>query len=79
MPDWHCIGANSVRTEPPIVAVHRNFFCSDVVRVVSVRQFVHFTTELFRTTAVEHIHAKFLVANEPFVQYTRTFFSCISS
>ena len=44
MPYWHRIGTNCVRTEPLIVAVYINFFCSDVVRVVFVGQFVHFTT-----------------------------------
>ena len=67
MPDWHRIGTNCVRTEPPIVAVHTNFFCSDVVRVVFVRQFIHFTTQFFRATDVKHILAEFLVANEPVV------------
>ena len=33
MPNWHRIGTNCVRTEPPIVAVHTDFFGSDVVRV----------------------------------------------
>ena len=67
MPYWHRIGTNCVRTEPPIIAVHTNFFCSDVVRVVFVRQFVHFTTSFFRATVVNHILAEFLVADEPVV------------
>ena len=57
MPDWHRIRTNCVRTNPPIVSVHTNFFCSNVVRVVFVRHFVHF----------KHILAEFLVADEPVV------------
>ena len=67
MSDWHRIGTNCVRTEPPIVAVHTDFFWSDVVRVVFVRQFVHFTTWFFGTTGVKHILAEFLVADGPVV------------
>ena len=44
MPNWHRNRTNCVRTNPPIVSVHTNFFWSDVVRVVFVRQFVHLTT-----------------------------------
>ena len=67
MPDWHRIGTNCVRTGPPIVAVHTNFFWSDVVRVVFVGQFVHLTTYFFSATDVTHNLAEFLVADEPVV------------
>ena len=67
MPNWHRIGTNCVRTDPPIVSVHTNFFSSDVVRVVFVRQFVHLTTYFFSATDVKHILAEFLVSNEPVV------------
>ena len=67
MPDWHRIGTNCVRTDPPIVSVHTNFFWRDVVRVIFVRQFVHFTTYFFRATDDKHILAEFLVADEPVV------------
>ena len=39
---------------PPIVAVHTNFFFSNVVRVVFVRQFVHLTTYFFTATQFNH-------------------------
>ena len=65
MPNWHRIGTNCVRTNPPIVSVHTNFFWSDVVRVVFVRQFVHLTTYFFIATDVKHILAELLVADEP--------------
>ena len=68
MPNWHRIGTNCVRTNPPIVSVHTNFFWSDdVVRVVFVRQFVHLTTYFFSATDVKHILAELLVADEPVV------------
>ena len=67
MPDWRRVGAGCVRAGPPFVAVHTYFFCSDVVRVVFVRQFVHFTTQFFRVTDVKHILAEFLDADEPVV------------
>ena len=46
MPYKHRVGTNCVRTDPPIVAVHTNFFFSSVVCVILVRQFVHLTTFL---------------------------------
>ena len=64
---WHRIGTNCVRTNPPNVSVHTNFFGSDVVRVVFVRQFVHLTTYFFSATDVKHILAELLVAEEPVV------------
>ena len=67
MPNWHRIRTNCVRTNPPIVSVHTNFFWSDVVRVVFVRQFVHLTTYFFSATDVKHILAELLVADEPVV------------
>ena len=67
MPYGHRVGTHDVRTDPPIVAVHTNFFCSNVVRVVFVRQFVHLRTYFFNATDVKHILAEFLVADEPVV------------
>ena len=67
MPYWHRIGTNCVRTEPPIATVHVDFFCSDVVRVVLVRQFVHLTTYFFTATQFNHVLAELVVADEPIV------------
>ena len=39
-----------IRTDPPIVAVHTSFFCSSVVCVILVRQFVQFTNHFFSAT-----------------------------
>ena len=38
----------------PIVSVHTNFFWSDVVRVVFVRQFVHLANHFFSATHFDH-------------------------
>ena len=65
MPNWHRIRTNCVRTNPPIVSVHTNFFWSDVVRVVFVRQCVHLTTYFFSATDVKHVLAELLIADEP--------------
>ena len=67
MPYGHRVGTNKIRTDPPIVAVHTNFFWSDAVRVVFVRQFVHLTTYFFSATDVKHILAELLIADEPVV------------
>ena len=67
MPTWHRIGTNCIRTNPPLVSLHSDFFWSDVVRVVFVRQFVHLTTYFFSATDVKHILAEPLVADEPVV------------
>ena len=67
MPNWHRIGTNCVRTNPPIVSVYTKFFWSDVVRVVFVRQFVHLTTYFFSATDVKHVLAELLVSDEPVV------------
>ena len=67
MPNWHRIGTNRVGTNPPTVSVHTNFFWSDVVRVVFVRQFVHLTIFFFSATDVKHVLAELLVSDEPVV------------
>ena len=68
MPNWHRIGTNCVRTNPPIVSVRTNFFWRDVVRVVFVRQFVHLTTHFFSATGVKHVLAELLVSDEDRVE-----------
>ena len=65
MPNWHRIGTNKIRTDPPTVSIHTNFIWSDVVRVVFVRQFVHLTTYFFTATDVKHVLAELLVLDEP--------------
>ena len=61
MPNWHRIGTNCVRTNPPIVSVHTNFFWIQVVRMVFVRQFVHLATHFLSATGVKHVLAELLV------------------
>ena len=67
MPHGHRVGTNKIRTDPPIVAVHTNFFCSNVVCVILVRQFIHLTTYFFTATQVDHVFAESLVTDEPVV------------
>ena len=67
MPHGHRVGTNCVRTDPPIVSIDSNFIFSDAVRVVFVRQFVHFTTYFFFTANVKHVLAELLIADEPVV------------
>ena len=67
MPFGHRVGTHYVRTDPIIVSVHTNFFWSDVVRVVFVRQYVHLTTHFFSATDVKHVLAELLVSDEPVV------------
>ena len=67
MPYWHRVGTNKIRTDPPIVSIDSNFIWSDVVRVVFVRQFVHFTTYFFTATQVDHVLAESLITDEPVV------------
>ena len=69
MPYGHRVGTNKIRTETPIVAVHThtNFFCSDVVRVILVRQFVHLTTYFFSATQFNHALVESFITDEPVV------------
>ena len=67
MPYGHRIGTNCVRTDPPIVSMDSNFIFSDAVRVVFVRQFIHFTTYFFIAADVKHILAELLITDEPVV------------
>ena len=67
MPYGHRVGTHYVRTDPPIVAIHSNFIWSDVVRVILVRQVVHFTTYFFTATQFNHIFAELLITDEPVV------------
>ena len=63
----HRVGTNCVRTDPPIVAVHTNFFWSDVVRVVFVRQFVHLTNHFFSATQFNHGLSESCITDETIV------------
>ena len=67
MPNWHRIGTNKIRTDPPIVAVHTNFFFSSLVCVILVRQFVHLTNNFFTATQFNHVLAESLITDEPIV------------
>ena len=67
MPGGHRVGTNKIRTDPPIVAVHTNFFLSSVVCVILVRQFVHLTNHFFSATQFNHGLSESLITDEPVV------------
>ena len=54
MPHWHRIGTDKVRTDPPVAAVHINFFFCGNMGVVFVRKPVHLKDYFFRATHVDH-------------------------
>ena len=67
MPYGHRVGTNKITTDPPIVAVHTNFFCSTVVCVILVRQFVHLMTYFFSATQFNHALSESFITDEPVV------------
>ena len=67
MPYGHRVGTHYVRTTPPVGSVSSNFFWSQVVRMVFVRQFVHLATHFLSATRVKHVLAELLVSDEPVV------------
>ena len=67
MPYGHPFGTNKIRTDPPIVAVHSNFFCSNVVCVIFVRQFVHLTNNFFNATHFNHGLSESCITDETIV------------
>ena len=72
MPYVHRVGTH--HADPPVVSIHSNFIWSDVVRVVFVRQFVHFTTYFFTATQFNHILAALFITDEPVVNTQEIFF-----
>ena len=67
MPYGHRVGTNKIRTYPPIATVHTNFFCSSVVCVVLVRQFVHLANHFFSPTQFDHGLSESCITDEPIV------------
>ena len=67
MPYGHRVGTNKIRTDPPIVAVHTNFFCSSVVCVILVRQFVHLTNHILSATQFDYGLSESCITDEPIV------------
>ena len=73
MPYRHRVGTHYVRTDPPVVSIYSNFIWSDVVRVILVRQFVHFTKKFFTATQFNHVLAELLITDEPVVNTQEMF------
>ena len=67
MPYGHRVRTNKIRTDPPIVAVYIEFFCSSVVCVILVRQFVHLTNHFFSATQFNHGLSESCITDEPVV------------
>ena len=67
MPYEHRVGTNKIRTDPPIVAVHTNFFSSSVVCVILVRQFVFLTNHFFSATQFNRGLSESCITDEPIV------------
>ena len=67
MPYGHRVGTNKIRTDPPIVAVHVEFFFCSNVCVVLVRQLVHFANHFFSATQFDHGLSESCITNEPIV------------
>ena len=62
MPDWHCIGTNLVRTNPPITLIIVNFLWSQMVGVIFVRKIIRLATKIFGSTNFNHIFAEFFIS-----------------
>ena len=62
VPDWHGIGTNLVRTNPPITSVSVNFLWSQMVGMIFVRKIIHLATKIFCSTNFNHIPAEFVIA-----------------
>ena len=62
MPDWHCVGTNLVRTNPPITFVFVNFLWSQLVCMIFVRKIIHLATKIFGSTNLNHIPAEFVIS-----------------
>ena len=67
MPYGHRVGTNKIRIDPPIATVHINFFCSSVVCVILVRQFVHLTNHFFSATQFDHGLSESCITDETIV------------
>ena len=62
VPDWHGIGTNLVRTNPPITFVIVNFLWSQMVGMIFVRKIIHLATKIFGSTIFNHIPAEFVIS-----------------
>ena len=67
LPDWHCIGTNLVRTNPPITFIIINFLWSQMVGMIFVRKIIHLATEIFGSTNFNHIPAEFVISYKSIV------------
>ena len=67
VPDWHGIGTNLVRTNPPITFVIVNFLWSQMVGMMFVRKIIQLATKIFGSTNFNHIPAEFVISYKSIV------------
>ena len=67
VPDWHGIGTNLVRTNPPITFVIVNFLWSQMVGMIFVRKIIHLATKIFGSTNFNRIPAEFVISYKSIV------------
>ena len=63
----HRVGTNKIRTDPPIVAVHINFFFCGNMSVVFVCKSVHLKDDFFSATQFDHGLSESCITDEPIV------------
>ena len=62
MLDWHGIGTNLDRTNPPIAFVIVNFLWSQMVGMIFIRKINHLATKIFGSTNFNYIPAEFVIS-----------------
>ena len=62
LPDWHGIGTNFVRTNPPITFVIVNFLWSQMVGMIFVRKIIHLATKIFCSINLNHSTAELFIS-----------------
>ena len=67
VPDWHSIGTNLVRTNPPITFVIVNFLWSQMVGMIFGLKFIHLATKIFCSNNFNHIPAEFVISYKSIV------------
>ena len=73
VPDWHGIGTNLVRTNPPTTFVIVNFLWSQMVGMIFVRKIMHLATKIFGSTNFNHIPAEFIISYKSIVDTLEVF------
>ena len=67
VPDWHGIGTNLVRTNPPITFVIVKFLWSQMVCMIFVRKSIPLSTSISGSTNFNYIPAEFVISYKSIV------------